>query len=64
MARDVIQKRELTKAFKGRHDVLFVPHYRTSGLYVGPGGKHYTMAQLVAGGASVVSMMLWPRGDA
>jgi hypothetical protein len=48
-------------------DVTYVPHYRNSSLYVGPGypkftRRVYTAAELVLAGAASVQEMLWSRG--
>jgi hypothetical protein len=48
-------------------DVTYVPHYRNSSLYVGPGypkfnRRVYTAAELVLAGAASVHEMLWARG--
>ena len=48
-------------------DVTYVPHYRNSSLYVGPGypkfnRSTYSAAELVLAGAASVHEMLWSRG--
>jgi hypothetical protein len=48
-------------------DVTYVPHYRNSSLYVGPGYPKfnrsvYTAAELVLAGAASVHEVLWARG--
>ena len=53
-------------AYKLR-DVTYVPHYRNSSLYVGPGYPKfnrsvYTAAELVLAGAASVHEVLWARG--
>lgn len=53
-------------AYKLR-DVTYVPHYRNSSLYVGPGYPKfnrsvYTAAELVLAGAASVHEVLWSRG--
>jgi hypothetical protein len=50
------------------HDVTYVPHYRNSSLYVGPGYPKfnrsvYTAAELVLAGAALVHAVLWSRGN-
>jgi hypothetical protein len=50
------------------HDVTYVPHYRNSGVYVGPGypkftRRVYTAAELVLAGAASVHEMLWSRAN-
>lgn len=47
--------------------VTFVPHYRNSNVFVGPGyprhNRHrYTEAQLLEAGAVKQPRFLWPRG--
>ena len=54
-------------AYKLR-DVTYVPHFRNSSVYVGPGYPKYTKArysaeQLVLAGAASVSEMLWVRAN-
>jgi len=49
-------------------DVTYVPHYRNSSLYVGPGYPKfnrsvYTAAELVLAGAASVQAALWSRGN-
>jgi hypothetical protein len=48
-------------------DIVYVPHYRNSSVYVGPGyprnAKRYSAEQLVLAGAAVVNQLLWPRGN-
>jgi hypothetical protein len=47
------------------HGVTYVPHYRSTGVYVGPGyaktGKEYSSADLVSAGAVAVQETLWYR---
>lgn len=49
-----------------KHGVTYVPHYRNSAAYVGPGypeqaPKLWTEQELVSHGASPKQMMLWSR---
>jgi len=49
-------------------DVTYVPHYRNSSLYVGPGYPKfnrttYSAAELVLAGAASVHEMLWSRAN-
>lgn len=49
-------------------DVTYVPHYRNSSLYIGPGypkftRRIYTAAELVLAGAASVQAALWSRGN-
>lgn len=48
--------------------VTYVPHFRNSEIYVGPGypranKNRYSAAQLIAAGATATSNLLWSRGD-
>lgn len=48
--------------------VTYVPHYRNSSIYIGPGyphasSKRYTAEQLVAAGAQKGVRMLWSRAQ-
>ena len=48
-------------------DVTYVPHFRNSDIYVGPGypranKDRYSAAQLIAAGAVATSNLLWSRG--
>jgi hypothetical protein len=47
--------------------ITYVPHYRNSSVYVGPGyhltHKRYSAEQLVLAGAAAVTQMLWIRGN-
>jgi hypothetical protein len=51
-----------------RHgDVVYVPHFRNSDMFVGPGYPRFTKQiynefELVRGGAVQESMPLWTRG--
>jgi hypothetical protein len=54
-------------AYKFR-DVIYMPHYRNSSLYVGPGypkftRARYTAAELTSVGAMPVNQMLWIRAN-
>jgi hypothetical protein len=49
-------------------DVTYVPHYRNSSFYVGPGypkftRRVYTAAELVLAGAALVHAVLWSRAN-
>lgn len=59
---DPKQKCTLQGVWQGINGVIFVPHYNQTGVFMAPGGRSYTVSQLIAGGASLHSMMLWPRG--
>lgn len=41
--------------------IPFIPHYRTPGLFVAPGGKTSTETELKARGAMRHDRKLWPR---
>jgi hypothetical protein len=48
-------------------DVTYVPHFRNSEIFVGPGyprvnKDRYSAAQLIAAGAVATSNLLWSRG--
>jgi hypothetical protein len=50
------------------NDVTYVPHFRNSDIYVGPGypranKERYSAAQLIAAGAMATSNLLWSRGN-
>jgi len=58
--------REFQKVYR-KGDVIYVPHFRNSDAYVGPGyprftKQRYTEYELVAGGAVQETMPLWVRG--
>jgi len=58
--------REFQKVYR-KDDVVYVPHFRNSDAYVGPGyprftKRRYTEYELVAGGAVQETMPLWTRG--
>jgi len=58
--------REFQRVYR-KGDVVYVPHFRNSDAYVGPGyprftKQRYTEYELVAGGAVQESMPLWVRG--
>lgn len=49
------------------NDVTYVPHYRNSTIFVGPGypthnKKRYSASELLAAGAASVPEFLWARG--
>lgn len=61
---DPKMKLEPTVAYRGRNDVVFVPHYNMRDVYVSPGGRYYSREHLAARGAQPFSMNLWPRPKA
>ena len=49
-------------------DITYVPHFRNSSVYVGPGypratQKRYSEEQLVSAGATAVNNLLWIRAN-
>jgi len=65
MTRDATP-REFQRVYR-KGDVVYVPHFRNSDAYVGPGyprftKQRYSEYELVAGGAVQESMPLWVRG--
>lgn len=49
-----------------KHGVTYVPHYRNSSVFVGPGYPRFTRAryaehELIDAGAKRETMMLWTR---
>lgn len=62
MSKDEVHPRKLQKAYEGINGVVFVPHYRKRGLFVGPGGVIYHTNTLADAGARATRLLLWPRG--
>ena len=65
MTRDATP-REFQKVYR-KGDVAYVPHFRNSEVFVGPGyprftKQRYSEYELVAGGAVQETMPLWTRG--
>jgi hypothetical protein len=49
-------------------DITYVPHYRNSSVYIGPGyprvdKSRYSAEQLMLKGAIAVTEILWTRGN-
>ena len=65
MAQDTVDRIE-NHAFQ-LNAVTYLPHYRNDQFFVGPGypthnRSVYTISELMAAGATRISLMLWSRG--
>lgn len=55
-----LEKKTLQKVYV-HANIIYVPDYKISGLYQGPGGKMYEEHQLVRAGATTKVYSLWER---
>jgi hypothetical protein len=66
MSKDIAAERFDTPVYV-LHGVAYLPHYRNSSVYVGPGyprqnPKYYSEEELLRVGANKGSALLWHRG--